>query len=160
MLEQEELISKIISNKERNLMKKRPILVAVIGYIMGILMGLYFKFSIVPFYLPIIIIYLLLKKYLNKKQNFRLISIHRYLRYIKIVINKNMILILIISSFISNSIVLIQNKKYVSLYEDNQEISMVGIIVSDKIEKQYSDMYKIKVNKVRKFLYESKQKCK
>lgn len=132
-------------------MKERPILVAVIGYIIGILMGLYFEFSIVPFYLPIIIIYLLLKRYLNQKQKFKLISFHRYLRYTKLFINKKVILILIISSFISNSIVLIQNKKYNNLYVNNQEIETSGVIVSNKEEKQYNDVYKIKVKRIGSF---------
>ena len=45
---------------------KRPILIAVIGYIIGIIVGLYFKISIVPFYIPIIATYIK-----NKKMNFR-----------------------------------------------------------------------------------------
>ena len=137
-------------------MKERPIVVAVIGYIIGILMGLYFKFSIVPFYLPIIITYILLNKYLNQKRTFKLISFHRYLRYIKLVLNQNIILILIISSFISNSMVLIQNKRYTSLFKDGQELSLRGVIVSNKEEKQYYDVYKLKVKEVRKFLYKIK----
>ena len=33
---------------------KRPLVVAVIGYIIGIIIGLYFKFSIVLFYINFI----------------------------------------------------------------------------------------------------------
>ena len=36
---------------------KRPILVAIIGYIIGIIVGLYLQISVVPFYIAIIAIY-------------------------------------------------------------------------------------------------------
>ena len=83
-------------------MKERPMLVVAIGYIIGILMGLYFNFSIVPFYILIVAIYILLKRYLSRKKDFKLISFHRYIRYVRIFINKKVFVILLISSFISN----------------------------------------------------------
>lgn len=132
-------------------MKERPIVVAVIGYIIGILMGLYFKFSIVPFYIPIGATYLLFKRYLLIKKEFKLISFHRYIKYVKIIINRKVIIILLISSFISNSIVLIQNEKYNNLYQNNQNLNVKAIIISDKQEKQYTNMYKIKIKNVGKF---------
>lgn len=125
-------------------MKHRPILVAVIGYIIGILMGLYYNFSIVLFYIPITVIYII-KKRNNIKRKFKLISFHRYFRYIKIVISKKAILIIAISSIISNSIILIQNQKYYNLYKNHEQLNLTGIIVSNKQEKEYKDIYKIKV---------------
>lgn len=125
-------------------MKHRPILVAVIGYIIGILMGLYYNFSIVLFYIPITVIYII-KKQNNIKRKFKLISFHRYFRYIKIVISKKAILIIAISSIISNSIILIQNQKYHNLYKNHEQLNLTGIIVSNKQEKEYKDIYKIKV---------------
>ena len=51
-------------------MNKRLILVAVIGYIIGILVGLYFKISIVPLYCLIAVIYLIKQKiYIKQKKN-------------------------------------------------------------------------------------------
>ena len=62
---------------------KRPILIATIGYIIGIIVGLYFKINIVSFYIPLIAIYFINKFYNKKTTNkFKLLSIKRYLKYI------------------------------------------------------------------------------
>lgn len=126
---------------------KRPILIAVIGYIIGIIVGLYFKISIVSFYIPLIAIYLTYKFY-NKKQTkkFKLLSIKRYLRYVKIYFNYQVIILIIFSSIISNTTVILQNKKYMNVYDtlSNQDkIEITGIIISEKQEKQYYDKYTI-----------------
>ena len=128
-------------------MIKRPMLVVVIGYLIGILMGLYFKFSIVLFYIPIAIMYFFIKslKINSSNQKFKLISFHRYFRYIKLFINLKIILIVFISSVLSNSIVLLKNQKYNNLYKDKQNLSLVGIIVGNKEEKEYKNVYLIKV---------------
>ena len=129
---------------------KRPILIAIIGYIIGIIVGLYFKISIVSFYIPIIATYFIYKL-CNKKQTkkFQLISIKRYLRYIKIYFNSKVIMLLIISSIISNAIVIFQNKNYEKIYNNlsiQENLNLTGIIISEKQEKQYYNKYKIKVN--------------
>ena len=111
-------------------------------------MGLYFKFSIVLLYILIIaihIIYKILKNEKNQARKFKLISFRRYFRYIKLVINKKIILLIIISSIISNSIVLIKDNKFNQLYKDEQKLTIRGVIVSDKEEKEYKDIYKIKI---------------
>lgn len=111
-------------------------------------MGLYFKFSIVLLYILIIaihIIYKILKNKNSQDRKFRLISFRRYFRYIKLVINKKIILLIIISSIISNSIVLIKDNKFNQLYKDEQKLTIRGVIVSDKEEKEYKDIYKIKI---------------
>lgn len=111
-------------------------------------MGLYFKFSIVLLYILIIaihIIYKILKNKNNQDRKFKLISFKRYFRYIKLVINKKTILLIIISSIISNSIVLIKDNKFNQLYKDEQKLTIRGVIVSNKEEKEYKDTYKIKV---------------
>lgn len=129
---------------------KRPILIAVIGYIIGIIVGLYFNKSIVLIYVPIIAIYFIHKFYNKRKtKKFQLLSIKRYLRYIKIYLNSKVIILLIISSIISNTIVIFQNKNYEKIYKNlsNQEnLNLTGIIISEKQEKQYYNKYKIKVN--------------
>lgn len=128
-------------------MKNRPILVVVIGYIIGILMGLYFNFSIIPFYIILTATYTIIRITTNSntKERFKLISFHRYFRYIKIIIDRKAILIIVISSIISNSIILIQNQKYYNLYKNNEQLNLTGIISSNKQEKEYKDVYKIKV---------------
>ena len=127
-------------------MNKRLILVAVIGYIIGILVGLYFKISIVPLYCLIAVIYLIKQKiYIKQKKKFNFISIYRYFRYIKLIFNQKVILIIVIRSIISNSIFLIQNQKYETLYNNLQEVDVVGYIISNKKESKYRNIYYIKV---------------
>jgi len=129
---------------------KRPILITVIGYIIGILWGLYLHKSIVLFYFPIIVIYLIRKKIKEKskeklKRKFKLLSFKRYFRYVKIIFKSNVIVLIIITSIISNTIVIFKNNKYDNLYKDKENIKLIGIIVSNKKEKEYKDIYKVKV---------------
>lgn len=128
-------------------MKERPILVAVIGYIIGILWGLYFRFSIVFSYISILATYYILKKLfkIHKKRKFKLVSFSRYSRYLKLIINSKVILIFGIFSIISNGVVLFQDKMYDNAYQDGENIQITGIIVSQKIEKQYYNLYQVKV---------------
>lgn len=125
-------------------MKERPILVAVIGYLIGILWGLYFKFSIVPYCILIIATYYIAKK-IPRRKKFKLISFHRYGRYLKLLINTKAIYILILCSIISNSIILFQNKAYRKAYQDGQIIKQIAIVISQKIEKPYYDLYQVKL---------------
>lgn len=122
----------------------RPIVIILIGYIIGIIWGLYLKISIVFLYVFLIIIYKIInKKY--KKKEFKILSIKRYFRYIKLVFKIDVILVIIISSLISNLIVKQQNQKYENVYKNIKEIEITGKIISNKIEKEYSNRYKIKV---------------
>ena len=108
-------------------MKQRPILIAVIGYIIGILVGLYLQKSIVPFYVLIAVIFYLYKIFSQKiftqrSQKFKLLSIKRYFRYVKLNFNSSVILILIISSTISNSIVIFKNNNYQKMFKKHRRI--------------------------------------
>lgn len=142
---------------------KRPILVAIIGYIIGIIVGLYLQISVVPFYMAIIAIHESYKKFFthkNRKQKLNLFSIKRYFRYIKIFINSKVIILLIIISTISNTIVLIQNKKYEKIYEElsqKEKITLTGIIISNKEEKQYYNKYKIKIQNLKFYIMVDKK---
>lgn len=114
-------------------------------------MGLYFNLSIVFLYIPIIAIYMIIKKIYFKRANYianrklKLLSIKRYSKYFKLVINSKVILSIIFFSIISNSIVLFQNSKYDNLYYGEQILKGEAIIVSNKMEKEYYYIYKIKV---------------
>lgn len=145
------------------MLQTRPIIPILIGYILGIIIGLYFKVSIVLIFLAFYIIKILLKIYKksisekikNKNGNkqvkrLKLISIKRYFRYVKIIFNKNVIWIIIVSSIISNTIIHYQNNKYDNLYrfEDDEKILVIGKIISNRKEKEYKDIYKIKVEKI------------
>ncbi|MCI9064145.1 MAG: ComEC/Rec2 family competence protein [Clostridia bacterium] len=126
----------------------RPILCAAIGYIIGIIMGLYCKISIVLLYLVIIPIFKIFDK--KRKQKFKLISFRRYFRYVKIIFSSNVIKIMIIFSVLSNSIVLYQNNKYEKLYQNlnNDNISVTAKVISNVKEKDYKDTYILKIDKV------------
>ena len=128
-------------------MKERPILVAVIGYIIGILWGLYLRFSIVLFYILILATYYIIKKILEfkKKRKFKLISVKRYSRYLKLIINSKVIFIFIIFSIISNLAIFKQNQIYDNIYKDKENIQVLGIVISQKTEKEYYNLYKLKV---------------
>ncbi len=122
-------------------MKQRPILVAVIGYVIGILGGLYFSVGMVLCYILLLAIYF--KK--SRKRKFKLLSIHRYSRYLKLIFDKKVVFILSIFSLISCGVVLYQNQQYENAYQEGEELQIVGIVVSQKIEKQYYDLYQIKL---------------
>lgn len=128
---------------------KRPIVVAIIGYIIGIIVGLYLQISMVPFCILIIvteIIYKQLLKNKRKHQKLKLFSIKRYFRYVKIFINSKVILLIVITSLISNTLILIQNQRYEKMYtllSSKENIKLTGIVISNKEEKQYYNKYKI-----------------
>ena len=131
------------------MLENRPIVVFTIGYIIGIIMGLYFKISIVFFHICFYLIYLVISTKKSTRK-FKLISIKRYSRYLKIFITQKVILIIFISSIISNSIVLYQNQKHKNLYTkfDNQSIKIEGTIISNCNEDEYKNSYKLKVKSV------------
>ena len=139
---------------------KRPIVVIVIGYMIGIIWGLYLNFSIVLLYILIAILFYrknqrnsimsflitLLKKGFKSKKNtsFQLFSIHRYVRYIKLILTKQVIFLIAISSMISNTILLFQEKRYENLYPE-ENILVEGMIISNEEEREYKNRYKLKV---------------
>lgn len=133
----------------------RPIFIVVIGYIIGIIWGLYFKISIVPFYILLMAIYIIIKLPYSKKK-FRIFSIKRYFRYLKLIFKINIILTIIISSLISNLIIKYQESKYENAFEDGQKLELTAIVVSNKQEKEYYNRYKVEYEG--KYLYISVDK--
>ena len=124
-------------------MKERPILIAVIGYMIGILWGLYFNFSVALLYIFITAIYVILKTFLSKSK-WNILSPRRYFRYVKIFFNRKSIYLIVIISIISNLIVNFQNRKYENVYKDGEELTIIAIVDSNKEEKEYKDTYQIK----------------
>ena len=137
------------------MLENRPILVITIGYIIGIIMGLYCKINIA---LIFIIIYILKKLLHNKKKEkkFKLISIERYSRYFKIVFTKKVKYIIVVFAIISNTITINQNKKYDQYYDKN--VSKTGIVISNPIEKEYKYVYKVKLKDRQIYLNVKKDK--
>lgn len=109
---------------------KRPILIAVIGYIIGILWGLYLKINIIP-----IIFILLISLYITykiKKEN----------KY------KNIIILITITTIISNLQITYLNKKYNTMYKENEEYKVIATVISKPQEKEYKNIYKIKIESI------------
>lgn len=130
------------------MLENRPIVAITIGYVIGIIMGLYFKISIVLFYF-ILFIFLILKK--PHKNNFKLISFKRYFRYIKLFINKKVFIIILSSSILSNTIVLyknIQYKNYIKKIE-GQTMQLNAEIISNGSNKKYKKIYTVQVKNKR-----------
>lgn len=138
-------------------MKNKPFIVMVIGYIIGILWGLYFKNSIVSFYILFFIIdyiVLLFRKIsrnenIKKKGNirFKQISFRRYFRYIKLFLNQKVIISICIISIISNTIILSKENRYENLYKDKEQVNVEGIVVEKERSKNLYEIYKLKVIK-------------
>ena len=118
------------------MLENKKLLTSVIGYIIGIIMGLYCKISIALFYLIMYFIYLII---CSKQEN---IKLNTFKRYVKKVVNKKNIIIIIVFSIIANSIVLFQNYKYKNTYKSfyEKDINISGIIVEKDNNK-----YKLKV---------------
>ena len=135
---------------------KRPILIVAIGYIIGILWGLYFKFSIALLYIFLATIYVFIRLFFNQKRKFKLLSFRRYLRYLKLIFTKNVLFLILITSIISNLIVLNKEntrnnmQKYLNGID---KIKLEAVIVQDGTDKEYKDTYKIKTNINNKKVY-------
>ncbi len=125
---------------------KRPILVVAIGYTIGIIMGLYFNFSIVPFYILIAMIYFIKRKLIKRKvKKLNLLNPRRYFRYFKLFLNPKVLIVICITSIISNTITIFKNNKYENLYNDEESLSGTAIVISEREEKEYNYTYKIKI---------------
>lgn len=146
---------------KQNLAKiKRPILVAVIGYVLGIIEGLYLSFSVGLFYVPILVFWGVFYKfnkqnYKNNKNNkLKLFSPKRYLRYFKLYLTPQAIVIILMFSTISNTVVLCENTKYInqrSLINSEEQLNFKAIVCSDKNSKEYQDIFKIKIQDNKKY---------
>lgn len=119
---------------------KRPILIIAIGYILGIIEGLYFKISVVPFFLIIaIIIHVFFKKHSS-----------RYFRYLKLYINFNAIVIILLTSCLSSYITRITENDYKYLQKkfcNSTDIQLTGRIISSITEKEYEKIYTLILSK-------------
>ena len=117
--------------------KSRIILEIVLGYIIGILWGLYLNISIVLLYSIIILI-------------IKLISFTRIYKYIKLITKKSTIILIIISSLISNIILTNQNNKYEKLFKQVEKVEIIGIVVDNGVNKEYTNRYKVKIKQLNK----------
>lgn len=146
--------------------KNRPIVAATLGYIIGIIWGLYFNKSIVSCFILIIAILMMaglinyfsqktfIKK--EKKTKFKFFSLNRIFRYIKLILNIDTVIIIIIFFIISNLTIIILNDKYENLYSNVEEINAIAKVIDNASKKEYSTMYKIQVESINnKFKYKN-----
>ena len=123
---------------------KRPIVTTLIGAIIGIIYGLYFKISIAL--LVILIIYLLFLIQKNKHKVFYYFAKRR-----------KVILIIILSAIISNLYFNFINQKYETFYKNIPEnIQTTATVVSEAKETDYYYSYEIKVEGKKLILYVKK----
>lgn len=114
----------------------RPLIIITVGYIIGIIWGLYLKISIAP------IIFL-----------FGGISLIFYKKNIKSkkIISKSFVFYLIISAIlaiISNWQIIYLENKFENLYKGKEEVNVIGTIISDREENTYQAKYTIKIDSV------------
>ncbi len=129
--------------------------------------GLYFEYSIIPIYIILGIIYIgykILKNVkekikntnTNEKENkskdnkkFKTFTFKRHFRYIKLIFNIQIIAVAIVSSIISNSIIIFQNKKYENLYKENQQLNnIIGIVESNLKQTDYYNIYIVRIQSI------------
>ena len=135
----------------------RPICFASIGYILGIIWGLYFNMNIVFFFACLLLIGYVIKMILNRQ----------IARYLKVFIKKKAVVIIIIFAVISNWQFFKVNEKYENTYVDIKlDSKYEGAIISDPIEKEYNFVYTLEIDningnkkygKTKLFLYVKKQ---
>lgn len=114
----------------------RPFCIATIGGILGIIVGLYFKsialFVVAFILLVLFITHFLIKSFIGKKKAITIL------------------IIFLISFILFESATVLQENNFAKINRryHQQEIEIQAIVVSDKVEKEYKDVYYIQVIKV------------
>lgn len=117
---------------------KRPVLIAMLGFITGIIWGLYM--NIVSFIFGIVNIYLFHFLFFKKYYHFT--------KLIKLWLNKKTIILLTVTFIVGNTYILYLENSYQKIYQNLEEVKIIGTVISDKREKQYSDTYLVKVETI------------
>jgi len=116
---------------------KRPILIITLGYLIGIIMGLYF--NIASFLFLILIVIILILKAIPLKSN------NKYIRTLNVFIINNSILFVLISSFLSSIYLAYCNKKYEEIYNSFNKTEFEATVISNPKEGEYKNSYVIKL---------------
>lgn len=109
----------------------RPFCIATTGAILGIIMGLYL--NSIAFFVSLFILFLMF-----------ILSLFLFPQYIKIIA----ILSICIVSFYSYVSILENNHKKVSQNYNKKELQVKAVVVSDKVAKEYKDVYEIKIKEL------------
>lgn len=127
-------------------MVKRPIVIAVIGYIIGIILGLYFaRVNIALFCIVGAPIVLILCRERDQSRSTR--TNKKTKRYFRVLFTKKAIVIFCVFIIIGIAYVCSLNQKYNKIYEINIPIEVVGVVESIE-EQEYSNKYIINVKSI------------
>ena len=116
---------------------KRPILIITLGFLIGIIVGLYL--NIAPFLFLILIFIVLVLKFIYIRSN------NKCIRILKVFIKNNIIFLALISAFLSSTYLAYCNKKYESVYNSFNKAQVIATVVSDKKESEYKNSYTIEL---------------
>lgn len=114
---------------------KRPIIIILISYIIGILGGLYI--NSIAFFCFILIIAMCL--WVIRKIN------NKYFRFLRRFLKRYTELLILISMTFGFLYTNILEQKYDNIYEAEEEIEEHCIVIAEKEPKEYKDLYKVKV---------------
>ena len=128
--------------------KNRLIVTITLGYIIGIIWGLYFKINIVLFYAIVYVLGEVVKLIKKPQRQFKFISIQKILRYVKLIFNFKSIIIIILISTISNLIITKSNKKYENLYFNIEDVTCTAKVIDNGNKEEHKTTYKIKIEKL------------
>lgn len=115
---------------------KRPILTATIGFLIGILWGLYLNMVLFIFLFNLTI---LIARYIQDK---------KIIRIIKLWLNKSVIILLIVTAVFGYGYIYYIENTYKKIYMLSGKVEIEGIVVSEPIINEYNKTYELKVHKI------------
>ena len=114
---------------------KRPIFITAIGFIIGIIWGLYFNIVLFIFFLLGVLVLL-------NSNKIKLVKI------LKIFITKNVIILFCISFICAFCYIKYLENDYEKIYNSLNKVECIGTIIEEKMEKKYNYTYKVKLEKI------------
>ena len=115
---------------------KRPIITATIGFLIGILGGLYLNMVLFIFLFNLTI---LIARYIQDK---------KIIRIIKLWLNKSVIILLIVTAVFGYGYIYYIENTYKKIYMLSGKVEIEGIVVSEPIINEYNKTYELKVHKI------------
>ena len=112
---------------------KRPVVIASVGYLIGILWGLYIAFSIIPIFLCLEILLLFIERKSKKVR-----------RYSKLFLHKA-ILVFALFCVLGNFSIAYCEKNMQNFYKDGEKVSLQAQIITEAEEKDYAFVYQIRI---------------
>lgn len=115
---------------------ERPILTATIGFLIGILGGLYLNMVLFIFLFNLTIV---IARYIQDK---------KIIRIIKLWLNKSVIILLIVTAVFGYGYIYYIENTYKKIYMLSGKVEIEGIVVSEPIINEYNKTYELKVHKI------------